>query len=239
MVTAATDLIRNLKALNVNTRLGKEVDKGFVKEMEPDVVILATGAEPLLPHIPGIESESVVTAWDVLSGKAHVGDRVVIVGGNAVGLETALYLADLGTLPPEVLHFLVANRAESWETLERLVNSGNKHVTVVEMMKRPGQDIGSSTRWTLMMELRRLGVTVLTGTKAVAIRREGVEVEKGERRDLLPADSVVIAAGAAPVNVLAEEMGDLVPKICTIGDAKTPRNALEAIREGFLAGLRI
>jgi len=157
------------------------------------------------------------------------------VGGNAVGLETALYLADQGTLAPEVLHFLVANRAESWETLERLVNRGNKHVAVVEMMKRAGQDIGSSTRWTVMMELRRLGVTILTSTKAVGIKPEGVEIEKRQNRDLLPADSVVIAAGAEPENSLVDEIGDLVPEIHTIGDAKAPRNALEAIKEGKTA----
>jgi 2,4-dienoyl-CoA reductase (NADPH2) len=239
MVTAAADLASNLRALNVNILLGKEVDKGLVKDMEPDVAILATGASPLFPKIPGIESQSVVTAWDVLSGKAHVDERVVIVGGNAVGLETALYIADQGTLPPEVLHFLAANRAESWETLERLINRGNKHVTVVEMMKRPGQDIGSSTRWTVMMELRRLGVTILTGTKAVGIKAEGVEIEKGQNRDLLPADSVVVAVGAEPENWLVDEIGDLAPQIITIGDAKTPRNALEAIKEGFLTGLKI
>jgi 2,4-dienoyl-CoA reductase (NADPH2) len=239
MVTAATDLINNLRALNVNTILGKEVDQGLVKEMKPDVVILATGASPILPNIPGIETKGVVTAWDVLSGKVHVGENVVIVGGNAVGLETALYLADQGTLPPEVLHFLVANRAESWETLEALVNRGDKHVTVVEMMKRAGEDIGSSTRWTVMMELRRLGVTILTGATAVGIRPEGVEIEKGQKRDLLPADSVVIAAGAEPENLLVDEMVNLVPEIYTIGDAKAPRNALEAIKEGFLTGLRI
>ena len=239
MVTAATDLMNNLRALHVNTLLGREVDQGFVGEMKPDVVILATGANPILPDIPGIETQGVVTAWDVLSGKVHVGEKVVIVGGNAVGLETALYLADQGTLSPEVLHFLVANRAESWETLEGLVNRGNKHVTVVEMMKRAGEDIGSSTRWTVMMELRRLGVTILTGATAVRIRPEEVEIEKGQKRDLLPAESVVIAAGAEPENSLVDELVDLVPKIYTIGDAKAPRNALEAIKEGFLTGLKI
>ena len=239
MVTAATDLINNLRALKVNTLLGKEVDQGLVREMNPDVVILATGASPILPNIPGIKTQGVVTAWDVLSGKVHVGEKVVIVGGNAVGLETALYLADQGTLPPEVLHFLVANRAESWETLEGLVNRGNKHITVVEMMKRAGEDIGSSTRWTVMMELRRLEVNVLTGATAVGIRPEGVEIEKGEKRDLLPADSVVIAAGAEPENSLIDEIRDLAPEIYTIGDAKAPRNALEAIKEGFLTGLKI
>ena len=239
MVTAATDLTNNLRALNVNILLGKEVDKGLVREMEPDVVILATGASPLLPDIPGIETQGVVTAWDVLSGKASVGENVVIVGGNAVGLETAIHLANQGTLSPEVLHFLVANRAESWETLERLVNRGNRHVTVLEMMKRPGQDIGGSTRWTVMMELRRLGVTILTGAAAVGIRPDGVEIEKGEKRDLLPADSVVIAAGAQPENLFVDEMVDLAPEVYTIGDAKAPRNALEAIKEGFLIGQKI
>jgi 2,4-dienoyl-CoA reductase (NADPH2) len=239
MVTAATDLINNLWALNVKVLLGKEADRELVREMKPDVVILATGASPVLPPIPGIETQDVVRAWDVLSGKVHVGKKVVIVGGNAVGLETALYLADQGTLPPEVLHFLVANKAESWETLEGLVNRGDKHVTVVEMMKRAGEDIGSSTRWTVTMELRRLGVNVLTGATAVGIRPEGVEIEKGEKRHLLPADSVVIAAGAEPENVLVEEMVDLAPEIYTIGDAKAPRNALEAIKEGFFTGLKI
>jgi 2,4-dienoyl-CoA reductase (NADPH2) len=239
MVTAATDLMNNLRALNVNTLLGIEVDQGLVREMKPDVVIVATGASPILPNIPGIETQGVVTAWDVLSGKVHVGEKVVLVGGNAVGLETALYLADQGTLPPEVLHFLVANRAESWETLEGLVNRGDKHVTVVEMMKRAGEDIGSSTRWTVMMELRRLGVTILTGATAVRIRPEGVEIEKGQKRDLLPAESVVIAAGAEPENSLVDELVDLVPEIYTLGDAKAPRNALEAIKEGFLTGLKI
>lgn len=90
-----------------------------------------------------------------------------------------------------------------------------------------------------MMELRRLGVTILTDTKAVGIKPEGVEIEKRQNRDLLPADSVVIATGAEPENSLADEIGDLVPEIYTIGDAREPRNALEAIKEGFLTGLKI
>ena len=239
MLTAATDLMNNLSALNVKVLLGKEVDRQFLKEMEPDVVVLATGARPFLPDIQGIEDPRVVMAWDVLSGKAIVGKNVVIVGGNAVGLETALYLANQGTLSPEVLHFLVANRAESWDTLEKLVSRGNREVTVVEMLKRPGQDIGGSTRWTVMMELRRLGVKILTSARAVGIRGEGVQIEKDQATDLLPADSVVVAAGAKPENRLMAEIGDLGAEIFTIGDAKEPRNALEAIKEGFFTGLKI
>lgn len=239
VVLAATDLINNLKALRVEVVLGTEAEETFVKEMCPDAVVLATGAAPLVPEIPGIENEKVVLAWDVLSEKASVGKRVLIVGGNAVGLETALFLANQGTISPEILHFLAANRAETWETLEGLINRGSKEVTVVEMTKRVGQDIGSSTRWTVMAELSRLGVKIITGARAVGISAEGVKIEKEQGGDLLPADSVVIAAGAGSVEELSAKIGKLVSEVYTIGDAKEPRNALEAIREGFLTGLKL
>jgi 2,4-dienoyl-CoA reductase (NADPH2) len=239
MVSAATDLINNLRGLNVNVVLNREVDKHFIKETKPDVVVLASGARPVPPDIPGIDDPKVVTAWDVLSGDGHVGENVVIMGGNAVGLETALYLANQGTLSPEILHFLVANRAETWDTLETLINRGNKNVTVVEMMKKAGQDIGGSTRWTVMMELKRLGVTIITGARAVEIKREGIEIQKDQESSLLEADTVVIATGASSENRLVSEIGDAAPEFYIVGDAKEPRNALEAIKEGFFTGLKI
>ncbi|MBW1863344.1 MAG: FAD-dependent oxidoreductase [Deltaproteobacteria bacterium] len=239
MVTAATDLINNLKALDVDFILRKAVDYQFIKETAPDAVVLATGARPFLPDIRGIENQKVVLAWDVLSEKSIVGKKVVIVGGNAVGLETALYLANQGTISPEVLHFLVANRAETWDTMEQLVSKGNKEITVLEMMKKTGQDIGKSTRWTVMAELSRLGVRVITGARAVEVSPEGVKIEKEDGDDLLPADSVVIAAGAKSEKGISREIRDLVSEIYTIGDAREPRSAFEAIKEGFITGLKI
>jgi 2,4-dienoyl-CoA reductase (NADPH2) len=239
MVTAARDLENNLRALPVNLFLSTEADADWVKSTAPDAVILATGARPSVPDIQGIGRDKVVTAWDVLAGKIGTGSPVVIVGGNAVGLETALYLASQGTIPPEVLHFLITHKAESMETIETLLNKGSKEVHVIEMTKKAGWDIGSSTRWTVMAELRRLGVAILTGARAVEITETGVVVEKDKGRDLLPAETVVIAAGATPENSLADALKGLVPEIHVIGDAQSPRNALEAIREGFLVGLRV
>ncbi len=239
IATAARDLENNLRSLAVKVLLSTAVDASFVKQLVVDAAVVATGASPFLPDIPGIKSESVVTAWDVLSGKTRAGKRVVVVGGNAVGVETALYLAGQGTITPETLHFLFINRAESVETLETLLNRGNKDVTVVEMTKKAGLDIGSSTRWTIMAELRRLGVKIMTGARAVEIRGEEVVIEKDGSKDLLPADTVVIASGCRPENKLAEELAGLVPEIHVVGDARSPRNALEAIHDGFMAGLKI
>ncbi|MBW2284965.1 MAG: FAD-dependent oxidoreductase [Deltaproteobacteria bacterium] len=239
MVTAGDDLVNNLNAHGVEIMLSREADVPWVKEVAPEAVILATGARPLLPDIEGVDKQKAAMAWDILSGKAVAGKRVVIIGGNAVGLETALYLANQGTVSPEILHFLVANRAESWETLEALISQGNRDVTVVEMAKKAGQDIGMSTRWTVMAELRRLGVKILTGAKALAVTEKGLDITRAGNNEPLPADTVVIAAGSAPENSLARQLGGVVSEVYTIGDAKEPRNALEAIKEGFLAGLRI
>jgi len=239
METVAVDLINNLKARNVEIILGKEADGRLIREINSDAVVVATGARPVLPDIPGIAGQNVVQAWDLLDGRAGTGERVVIVGGNAVGLETALYLANQGTLSSEALHFLMANRAESIETLTELLNRGIKEVTVVEMTKKAGNDIGLTTRWTVTGELKRLGVRVITETRAVGITPEGLEIERKGGIDLLAADTIVIAAGSRSENSLVDKLKGLIPEVLMVGDAKTPRNALEAIREGFEAALRL
>jgi 2,4-dienoyl-CoA reductase (NADPH2) len=239
LTSAAQDLAANLKALGVNTIMGREADGSFVRELSPDVLVVATGAVPNRPEIPGVSGENVLLAWDVLQEKATLGRKVVIVGGNAVGLETALFLAVQGTISPETLHFLVANKAESWETIEELVNKGNKEITVVEMTSKAGQDIGASTRWTVLAELARLGVRIVTGARVVEITSSGVKIEKETESGTLPADSVILATGSKPVDTLSGSLTGAVPEVYRVGDAVEPRNALEAVREGFLTGLKI
>ena len=107
------------------------------------------------------------------------------------------------------------------------------------MTKQAGKDIGSSTRWTVMSELSRLGVTMITGATATEVLPTGVIFEKNGVKDTLLADSVVIAAGTESEDDLVKEIEDLISEVYVIGDAKEPRNALEAIKEGFLTGLNI
>jgi len=239
MVTAAKDLINNISQMHVETLLGQKADAGFIKELAPDAVILATGARPIMPSIEGITDDRVIPAWDILSGKGRLGKRIVIVGGNAVGLETATYLAGIGTISPDSLHFLAKHHAETWDTMEGLINKGIKEVTVVEMLTKYGRDIGPSTRWTILDELKRMGVRIITGARAVAVREDGLEIEKKERGEIIPADTIVIAAGARSENSLEKELKGLVREVYVIGDAAGPRKALDAIKEGFLAGLKV
>jgi 2,4-dienoyl-CoA reductase (NADPH2) len=108
----------------------------------------------------------------------------------------------------------------------------------VEMTRKVGQDLGISTRWTVMAELKRLGVKIIAGAKAIEVTGAGLKIEKEGREELLPVDSILIATGSKSENALAS-VKDLAPEVYVIGDAKSPRNALEAIKEGFLIGLKI
>ncbi|HPE15835.1 MAG TPA: FAD-dependent oxidoreductase, partial [Oscillospiraceae bacterium] len=210
---------------------GKTASAGEIREAmragQFDRVVVATGAQPITPNIPTEEGASVVQAWDVLRGRVETGREVVVVGGGAVGVETAIFLGTIGTVTPEALAFLLRYRAETPETLRGMLNRGSKKVTVVEMLKSAGKDIGKTTRWIMMGRLKELGVTIHTLTRVVEIKKEGVVVEGPEGTQLLPADTAVLAIGSRSNRALYEALGDSPGNISIVGDAEKPRKAMD------------
>jgi 2,4-dienoyl-CoA reductase (NADPH2) len=106
----AKDLEHQVALSPINVRLNQTVDEALIEAEKPDAVILATSAVPITPPIPGVDLPQEVQAWDVLQGNVITGKRVVIIGGGAVGIETALFLAEKGTLSAEALKFLLKFR---------------------------------------------------------------------------------------------------------------------------------
>ncbi len=196
---------------NVKLELGKEVTADLVEKERPDVLIVATGGRPVTPRIPGIDGRNVVSAWDVLAGRAEVGKTAIVAGGGLVGCETAHFLADQG-----------------------------KMITIVETMEAVAVDAAPHTREPLLWELANKNVTILTQRKIDKITDEGVIVtDKKQNRKTIEGDTVVLALGTEGVNTLEDELVGKVPELYVIGDAKEPRKIRNAISEGFVVAYRI
>ena len=232
----ADDLAGQVALAHIPVKYHQHMDEALIEAEAPDAVILATGAIPLSPPIPGADLPHVVQAWDVLSGKVHTGKRVVIIGGGAVGVETALFLAEKGTLSGDDLKFLLVNQAEDPSVLFELATKGTKEVVVIEMIDAIGKDIGRTTRWTMMQDMARMGVTLQKSTKALEITTDGVSVERDGKEAKIACNTVVLAAGSEPCNPLqatAEQKG--IP--CrVVGDADKIGLAFDAVHQGFAAG---
>jgi 2,4-dienoyl-CoA reductase (NADPH2) len=181
----------------------------------------------------------VVQAWDVLAGRAATGQRVVIIGGGAVGVETALFLAEKGTLSADAVKFLLVNQAEDPHVLRDMALRGTKQIVIVEMIDKIGRDIGRSTRWGMVQDLTRFGVRTATGAKALEITETGVVIESPDGTEEIPADTVVMAAGAVshnPLQALLESKG--IP-FRVAGDAAGIGRAFDAVHQGAAAGCQI
>lgn len=232
----STDLTQRAVLAGAQIRYSTAADGASVKALEPDVVVLATGAKPAVPSIEGVDLDHVVQSWDVLAGRVDCGDRVVVVGGGATGCETALYLAGRGTIDAETVAFLLINQAESPEEIVRLATQGTREVTLVEMARKIGADIGKSTRWGVIQDLGRYGVKMLKNAEVVRITSEAVVVKVDDEERELPCDHVVLATGVEREVGLAQVLEGTGLRVEIIGDAKNPRKAIEAIHEGFDLG---
>lgn len=188
----------------VEVKLGHEVSLESIEEKKPDVVIMATGAIPIVPDIPGAKGSNVVTAFDVLAGYKEVGEKVVIVGGGMVGCETAEFLAERG-----------------------------KNVTIVEMLKRVGNDIGPATRRGTLVRLEKSKVRIETNVKAEEITDKGLRGIRDGSSEFFESDSIVLAMGTRPDKRLAKELEGKVTELHLIGDCVEPHRIMEAIKDGF------
>ncbi len=195
----------------VSIEMGTAATADEIVSRKPDAVVIATGGEPLIPDIGGVDGERVMTAWDVLEGRKQPGIKALIVGGGMVGCEVADFLG-------EHLH----------------------QVTLVEMLPEIALDVPPQIKFFLLGRLKEYGVHVETDAKIVEFIEDGVVVNKnGAAARLGGFDSIVLAMGVTAVNHLREELEGKIREVYVIGDALAPRQAIDAIEEGARVGLKL
>jgi len=202
--------IEMCKKYNVEILLNLEADAALVESLQPDVVILATGAVPKELHVPN-QGLPVVQAVDILAGKGSPGQRNLIVGGGQVGLETAKYLLNQ-----------------------------NRQATIIEILGSVGEDMHVHIKHFLFKTLETGGVEILTNMEVKEFTKDGAlcQSDKGERK-LTGYDLAILALGSEAYNPLEQELRSRLKEVHVIGDAAKPRNAVVAIDEGALLALEI
>ncbi len=188
-----------------------EVTADTVKTEKPDALVIAVGATPIVPQIPGVDSKKVVWAGDVDAGKAKVGQKVIVIGAGLTGIETAISLAAEG-----------------------------RSVTVVEMLgpEIVLAEAPSAHKFYLIDRIKEYAIPIVTNTKIEEITEKGV---KGIGRDFrwreYEADTVVLAVGMRPRKEKVAELRRLLPEteVFVVGDCYKPRRLFDANHDGFNA----
>ncbi len=204
MSRTVASLVRLAEQSGAELRRGVEATAEGIAALDPDVVLLATGATPIVPEIPGLGAP--LTGEDILSGTAEAGATVLVIGGGLVGIEVAEYLAKRGT--EVVVVEMLAEIARDMEPITRKLSLKRLAALPVTVL--------AETR------VSRLGPD---GTATVA--------SAGGPRDLGPFDTVVAAVGTRRRDELSAQLTERHLEVHVVGDAAELAQVQGAVRSAW------
>ena len=124
------------------------------------------------------------------------------------------------------------------ELAAELAKKGKK-VILLEALDTIGPGVAPAQRAKLLGELESLKVEMVASAPVTGITPKGVQVDAGKDARSYPGETVVLTAGATPVNDLADEIRGLAPEFYAIGDCVRPRRAVDAVHVGANLALKI
>jgi 2,4-dienoyl-CoA reductase-like NADH-dependent reductase (Old Yellow Enzyme family)/thioredoxin reductase len=249
------ELVRYLRAAiaeaGVDVRLSTPADVAAVKALEPDVVIVATGARRVRPDVPGAHRSHVLSGDDLralLTGDApgaarglKLHERVAVGAGRRLGLTADM--DKVRTLSKRWMPLgddvvVVGGGLVGVELAEFLAERG-RTVTVLETSDELGVEMAHPRRARALHEARQHGVTFLRGAELVEIGSDEVVVRTAEGERRVRADQVVLASGVVPDTGLAGALAAAGLDVRTVGDAGEVGYIQGAVRSGYLAARAI
>jgi mycofactocin system FadH/OYE family oxidoreductase 2 len=213
-------IIRNeqsqLQKLKVPVVLGRTITPDDILEEKPDVVIVATGSIPKKRPVPGSEGSRVFNVWQVLCGKADIGDKILFIDNDGGHQATSAieFLAELG-----------------------------KKVHIVTTAYYVGSDLGPTQDITLYRQrAAKLRITVTTDFHVIEIKGtevHGIDVYSNESKVFSDYDTIVTAMGNQVQADLYFALKGRVQELYRIGDCVAPRKIDMAIHEGWMVGRKV
>jgi 2,4-dienoyl-CoA reductase (NADPH2) len=241
-------MTRQVKDLSIDVRLNTEVTPELVRQVNPDVLVVAQGGRAAPLEVPGIEKDIVLSRSDA---ESMLGGRFPRKGGflrRLLSLGAALFVRFLyhPKLLRRLLRFpfpfkkrvaILGGGFAGVELGETLAESGKK-VAIVEPSNRMGNDIDIIHRWVFLKNLKEAGAELITKAEVVEITDRGVKINREGSAHFIEADTVV------PINIttnrgLADTFDGKVPHVFVVGDCGEPAKLQEAITAGFVAGQEI
>jgi 2,4-dienoyl-CoA reductase-like NADH-dependent reductase (Old Yellow Enzyme family)/thioredoxin reductase len=202
-------LVHTVESLPIKVMLSTEADIEMVRGMSADAVVIAVGADPIVPDIRGVETA--VLATDALTDCARVGDIVTVIGGGMIGCEVALFLAQQGK-KVTVLELLEDAAAD----LNFLSRSA-----LFDEFARHGVEVLTGEK---VLELTAKGV---------------ISVNKVGRRLETAGETKVLAVGFTPRARLADVLKSSAEEAYVVGDCAGARKIYQAVHEGFSAAIKV
>ena len=201
------DLEGHARRSGVDIRFNTEATVAALEAINPYAVIVATGAQPIIPDIPGVKRENVFTVNAILEGDIKLKEKTVaVVGSGLTGLETA----------------------------EKLAGDGNR-LLIVEMLDEIGPGAYFQNLEDVLGRLKESCPEFITSHKLVEIREGEIVLEhvKTGQRVTRQVDAVVLSVGVKSDDLQVREMKKRFPRILIIGDARQPGRIHNAVRDGF------
>ena len=200
-------LVAAVERSGVDLRFGVEPTLEDIAELDPTKIIVATGSQPIIPAIPGLENP--LTAEEVLTGRREAGPRVLILGGGLVGIELAEQLAVNG-------HEIVV--VELLEDVARDMEAISRKMTLNRLKELP--------------VVIHTGTRLLSFEDGEALVRSEAT---GDENSLGSFDSVLVAVGHRTHDLLSTELREAGFAVEVAGDARTPGQVWDATQDGRAA----
>ncbi len=219
---------RMIDVLEIDLQLNTRVTADQLKAGNYDHIVIATGIEPRVPDLEGIDHPMVISYIDAIKGTRDVGKKVAIMGAGGIGFDVAELILHKGTSAAMDREVFAREWGIDFEHHPRggvtgvvpVVEKADREVFLLQRKSTPvGRGLGKTTGWTHRLSLARRDVKMLNAVEYLRIDDEGLHIAIDGRPQLLPVETVIVCTGQLPLRTLYDQLQDSGLQVSLVGGA--------------------